>query len=141
MKNLLPALLACKKAIPAIKRSAANPFFNSNYAPLEAILETVEPILFSQGLVIVQSVDTEPLTLVTTLYHVASGESLSSNYPLPAGLDSQKLGSAVTYARRYAISALLSLATEPDDDGNGASDKPQAKPAKKTVAASNDELF
>jgi hypothetical protein len=150
MKELIAALIEAKKEIPAIKKSANNPFFNSAYAPLESVLETVEPILFKNGLVIVQT--TSANALITTLYH-ASGTSISSEYPLPTGLDSQKLGAAVTYARRYAISALLSLATEPDDDGNmatklgkkEASNKPHvpAKAALKKPAASDidDDIF
>lgn len=149
MQELISALVAAKKEIPAIKKSANNPFFNSAYAPLEAVLETVEPILLKNGLVIVQTTDST--SLITTLYHT-SGQFLSGSYQLPTGLDSQKLGAAVTYARRYAISALLSLATEPDDDGNVASklskEKAGAKPhvgsGKKVVNTSpkiQDDIF
>lgn len=146
MQELISALVAAKKEIPAIKKTAVNPFFNSNYAALENILEVVEPILLKNGLVIVQTTDSA--SLITTLYHT-SGHSLSGSYPLPTGLDSQKLGAAVTYARRYAISALLSLATEPDDDGNVASklskkeglSKPHVGAAKKSVAKVEDDIF
>lgn len=133
MKELISALVSAKKHIKPIKKSATNPFYKSAYAPLETVLEEVEPILLDFGLVIVQT--TNATSLVTTLYHT-SGQSISGEYPLPQGLDSQKLGAAITYARRYAISALLSLATEDDNDGNetvaakgGVREKPQKSAA------------
>jgi hypothetical protein len=63
-----------------------------------------------------------PNALVTTIYH-ESGESISGSHPLPDITDPQKFGSAITYARRYSICAILSITADEDDDANTASDR------------------
>lgn len=103
--------------------TAVNPFFGSNYAPLDTILSTVRPVLSKHGLSIVQipgSVENN-ITVTTILFH-ESGEYLESE-PLVLRMDkmtAQGAGSAITYARRYALSAILGVASEDDDDGNAA---------------------
>jgi hypothetical protein len=94
---------------------ALNPFFKSKYATLTSVLRAVQHPLSKNGLSIVQTVDSEKL--ITTLLH-ASGQWISSEYPLHVTKrDPQGFGAAVTYARRYSVKALLSLAEE-DNDGN-----------------------
>lgn len=122
VKQLLKALTLARAEIPVIIKDAENPHFKNKYASLSTIIETVTPILLKQGIVVVQGPYSEgDLTGVeTTLWH-DSGESLSSRLALrPTKNDPQGAGSAITYARRYALSAMLNLATEEDDDGNGA---------------------
>lgn len=103
--------------------TAVNPFFGSNYAPLDTILSTVRPVLSKHGLSVVQipgSVENN-ITVTTILFH-ESGEYLESE-PLVLRMDkmtAQGAGSAITYARRYALSAILGVASEDDDDGNAA---------------------
>lgn len=117
----LAAALAKAQAAfkPAIK-DASNPFFKSKYCDLSGALDAVRDALSVNGLAIVQSTDAgEKMTLHTTLLH-ASGEWISSTYPITAvKQDPQGIGSAVTYARRYSLMALLGIAAE-DDDGEAA---------------------
>lgn len=116
------------------KNTATNPFFKSKYAPLEEVLNTVRPILAKNGLSIIQapSSEGEYISITTTLIH-ESGEWIEFA-PLNLKTDkntAQGAGSAITYARRYAISAILGIASEEDDDGNIAEPKvaPKTKPA------------
>lgn len=128
----LAAALAKAQAAfkPAIK-DASNPFFKSKYCDLSGALDAVRDALSVNGLAIVQSTDAgEKMTLHTTLLH-ASGEWISSTYPITAvKQDPQGIGSAVTYARRYSLMALLGIAAE-DDDGEAAHGR-TAKTATKT---------
>jgi hypothetical protein len=89
------------------------------YAPLDTIMDKIRPTLRANGLAFMQSLNGESLT--TTLLHT-SGEWLASD-PMPIRVvdaGPQALGSAITYARRYALTAILGLVTEDDDDGNAA---------------------
>lgn len=115
---------------PAIK-DASNPFFKSKYCDLSGALDAVRDALSANGLALVQSTDAgDKLVLHTTLLH-ASGEWISGTYPITAvKTDPQGIGSAVTYARRYSLMALLGIAAE-DDDGEAAHGR-TAKAATKT---------
>jgi|LakMenEpi03Aug12_release.lakeMendotaPanAssembly.Ray.scaffolds.fasta_scaffold13897_2 hypothetical protein len=121
-KNLIVALLKAKSEFKPIKKDASNPFFKSKYLSLDALLEAVEGALSKNGLLIVQTLSASPNALVTTIYH-ESGESISGSHPLPDITDPQKFGSAITYARRYSICAILSITADEDDDANTASDR------------------
>ncbi len=104
---------------PAVK-DASNPFFKSKYCDLAGALDAVRDALSANGLALVQSTDAgDKLVLHTTLLH-SSGEWISGTYPITAvKTDPQGIGSAVTYARRYSLMALLGIAAE-DDDGEAA---------------------
>jgi hypothetical protein len=121
--NIAKALIAFHKEVPAIKKSADNPFFRKKYADLTSIIEVIEPVLSKNDLTFVQF-PTDEFYLVTILMH-SSGEFLQSSYKMtPDKPDPQRLGSAITYQRRYALSAILGLKIEDeDDDGNAASGK------------------
>jgi len=97
--------------------------YSYKYAELSDLLEAVKPALLSQGLAISQGVDSyDKGVKVTTLLMHSSGEHLSSTLSLPvSGSTPQAYGSAITYARRYALSALLGVAPEDDDDAEAAS--------------------
>lgn len=117
---LAAALAKAQKAFkPAIK-DANNPFFKSKYVDLSGAIDAIRDALADNGLSVVQSVDSgDKLTLQTTLMH-SSGEWIASVYPITAAKqDPQGIGSAVTYARRYSLMALVGLAAE-DDDGEAA---------------------
>ena len=120
------ALLEFHKNVDSIKKTSKNPFFKSSYAPLEEILNAVAIPLQKAGLIITQ----HPICddqLETLIIHAESGQYLSSVVPMhSAKNDSQSMGSAITYARRYAIGAILNLSIEPDDDGNKSTQAKQA---------------
>jgi len=85
-----------------------------------SILEAIQKPLEESGLCFSQMPDGEGLT--TLLIHSESGEYLQSTYKMaPVKTDPQSLGSAITYARRYALGAILGLNIDTDDDGNTAS--------------------
>lgn len=114
MKNLLKALLKAKKDINPIVKKSENPFFKSKYSDINDLLAEVEPILHKHGLLLVQPVLEGKVT--TQIHHVESGEMMESQMELPNITDPQKMGSAVTYFRRYTLITILSLQSL-DDDG------------------------
>jgi hypothetical protein len=113
----------------AIKDSA-NPFFKSKYADLASVVEAIRAAFSANGLSYIQTVEPsekDEVRVETTLLHL-SGEWISCGVlSLPVSkVDAQGYGSALTYARRYSLSAAVGVAPE-DDDGNAAS---AAKPKK-----------
>ena len=97
-----------------------NPHFKSSYASLNSIWDACREALSNEGLSVVQT--TEPqeqsINLVTTLMH-ASGQWIKSILPIPSlQLSPQQLGSALTYLRRYSLSAIVGVAPGYDDDGD-----------------------
>lgn len=103
-------------------RMKAGGTYTFRYATLDAILEQVRPILGANDLCIVQTTaeDAKGPVVTTTLLH-ASGEWLSSDTPaFVTDGGAQAYGSAISYARRYAVVAMLALAADEDDDGNAA---------------------
>jgi hypothetical protein len=117
-KSFWARLLEAKTEIKAVHKGATNPHFKNRYADLNAIIEEVEPILIKNGLILIQPIiDGVQYTKVVDAF----GEDLiESALPLTAGLNSQQLGSQITYFRRYTLQSLLSLRTT-DDDANDAS--------------------
>lgn len=120
--ELAKALHKFHSLVGKIKKDAKNPFFKSNYASLSHILEEVSGPLQGSGLIITQWPNGTALT--TILIHAESGEFMQSDYEMPVAKanDPQALGSAISYARRYAVSSILSLNID-DDDANSASGK------------------
>jgi len=94
--------------------------YNFKYATLDAIISSVRPALASNNLSFMQSlIDGANGSGVETLIIHASGQWIKSFHPIKiVKNDNQGLGSALTYGRRYAISALLGIAVDSDDDGN-----------------------
>lgn len=127
LDKLAPALSKLQGAIPPVKRESANPFFKSKYASLETVWEAVRQPLEEHGFSVVQTTeegDGLTVTVVTTLLH-SSGQWIGGKLTLkPQKPDPQGIGSAITYARRYALMSVLGIATE-DDDGNHASQPPR----------------
>ena len=125
---------ALAKAQGAMKNAALNkinPHFKSKFADLPSVRDAVVPALCGQGIAAVQTLDLVDgqMCVLTRLTH-ASGQWIESLCPIPNGSDMQKLGSAITYARRYSLSAICGIAADEDDDANAAV---QATP-QKTVA-------
>ncbi|MFA5234548.1 MAG: ERF family protein [Sulfurimonas sp.] len=135
MKNLVMALVKAQGEFQPIKKDTVNPFFKSNYANLESVVEGTKQPLLNNGLCVIQTfgVVEGKSTLKTSLYHT-SGEFIEGQQLIDVNsADPQKLASASTYARRYGLMAILGIAAE-DDDGNTASQakpKETAKPAAK----------
>lgn len=118
LKNIYKKIHEAKLEIGTVAKNATNPHFKNTYADLNALIEAVEPILLTKGLVLLQPVkDGKVFTIVID---VESAESLESFIDLPTGGTPQSMGSAITYYRRYTLQSLLSLQAV-DDDGQHAS--------------------
>ena len=123
IKAIAKALGLFQIKMQPLKKDATNPFFKSKYVTLNNILENIEEPLRECGLVFTQFPDGDCLT--TILIHIETGEYFQACYQLhPVKQDPQAIGSAITYARRYALGAILALNIDTDDDGNSASQKP-----------------
>jgi hypothetical protein len=119
-KEISAALVGFHKEVGKIAKDAKNPFFKSKYASLSGILDTISEPLVNNGLSVVQFPEGEN-GLTTRLTHT-SGEWMESTYTMKPVKDTpQDRGSAITYQRRYAIGAILSLNIDEDDDANKAS--------------------
>jgi hypothetical protein len=139
--ELAAALAAAQAEMRGASKDASNPMFRSKYASLASIWEAAREPLTSNGLSVVQTPEISDFgvcTLTTTLLH-SSGEWISSTMSVPVlpqvvsrgdppVQTAQSYGSALTYARRYALAAIAGIAPDDDDDGNAASHPPQATP-------------
>lgn len=123
MMRLVKALVKARAEFDSVTKNAANPYFKSKYADLSEVMGAITPALCNNGLVIVQPLEQKEtgLLLRTQLYHIG-GAMLESTFAIPDNKDMQKLGGAITYARRYCVSSLMGVAPE-DDDGNSATGK------------------
>lgn len=118
VSGLYPKLHAAKQKIGKVVKNANNPHFKKSYADINALVESVEPILLEHGLLLLQPI--EDGVVSTLIIDIENGTKAVSSMRLPEIQDPQKIGSAVTYYRRYTLQSLLSLQAE-DDDANSAS--------------------
>lgn len=137
--ELVKALIAAKKEFKAIAKNKVNPHLKNEYADLSAFIDAVDDALAKHGLTVMQPFCFDEKyghVIRTELLHV-SGESKTSVYPLPGGVKSQDLGSAITYGRRYSISSLLGIApgSHEDDDGEASGEARVPAPVKKAPEA------
>lgn len=130
--DLSAALAKAQASMKAATFNRVNPHFKNRYADLAAVLDAIRVPLADNGLSITQTTEIRDggFVLVTTLRH-ASGQSVSSEYPLPVAAKPQELGSALTYARRYSLSAIACIAADDDDDAEGARETGQTSSAPK----------
>lgn len=113
-------LLQAKKEMQAITKDSKNPYFKSKYFDINKLLSEVEPILQKHDLLLLQPLGNGSVS--TYIHDHESGEQVFSSIDLPNIQDPQKMGSAITYYRRYTLQSLLGLQAE-DDDANNASNK------------------
>ena len=122
--KIAAALVIAQGCIENVSLNKTNPHFKSKYADLAAIREACRVPLAQNSLAVIQSPATAngKVTLTTMLLHT-SGQWLKSTLELkPERAESpQSVGSAITYARRYSLAAILGIVAEEDDDGNAAS--------------------
>jgi hypothetical protein len=137
------ALVAAIGELQNVAKTAANPYFKSKYAPLDAIIEATRPVLAKHGLAVQQNpVFSDGCAGVQTVIIHKSGHKESSLLLLPLKDQSpQGVGSAITYARRYSLAAVLGIASEDDDDGNVSSglSKKTAEESRSAVAKAMDK--
>lgn len=124
ISNLAAALLKAQKEIGFAPKGAENPFYHSTYADLSSVIQSVKEPLNNNGIAFLQAVDSadiEGMPVVDTILLHESGQYLSTRTPVYCNKpnDPQAFGSGITYAKRYALQALLGLPTA-DDDGEAA---------------------
>jgi len=129
--NLASALARVQRNLPHIgkdrtaqvKSEKAN--YSYKYADLAAVATAILPLLGAEGLAFIArpTFDGDRFVLAYSLVHGPSGEREDGVYPLPDPLRStpQQIGGAITYARRYCLSAVSGVAADEDDDGRAAS--------------------
>jgi hypothetical protein len=127
---LAAALSKAQADITGALKDSSNPFFKSKYADLASCWDACRKQLAANGLSVIQTTQMteQGLMLVTTLAH-ASGEWIAGQMPvLTKDASPQGQGSGITYARRYALAAIVGLA-QVDDDAEAAQGR-KTEPAK-----------
>lgn len=128
MSELHASLVAALADMPNVRKTGTGNY--GKFAELHELIDQVRPTLAKHGLAFMQDVSGLPdgrIGVTTILVHKSGEKVATGPLPMPAPNDPQKVGSAITYARRYALMATLGLATE-DDDGKAASTPaPQAR--------------
>ena len=121
MKNLFKSLAAFQQECPIIHKATSG--YGYTYADLPDIFKVINPLLAKHGLAFTQLINVDGIH--SMVFHVESGEQINCVTPIPQGVqlkgmnDFQVLGSAITYIRRYALSAMLGLVTDKDIDASG----------------------
>jgi hypothetical protein len=120
-KKINAKLFLIQKMLLKFEKNADNPFFKSRYTDLPNLLSVLLPVLNKLNVLLYHIADNGKLT--TIFWDIDSGEWMGSSLAIPEGLDAQKVGSAITYFKRYNIGMMLNITTDVDDDGNSASGK------------------
>lgn len=123
---IAPAFLKAQQAITFAVKDAVNPHLKSKYADLPAVIDAIKEALNKNGISYLQTpgkmAGSAVLTMTTTLLH-ESGEWIKEEMEMPiVKTDPQGYGSALTYARRYALAAITGLYQD-DDDANNATNR------------------
>lgn len=135
IKELAAALVAVQAKAPAFPKTASG--YGYKYTPIDDIINGLRPLLAANGLVVTQTVGEgtgDTIALTTTVMHAPSGEWLSETATIPAPAvgkanAAQQAGAAITYLRRYALSALFFLASEGDTDAEANAPTPERNTA------------
>ena len=120
--TLSSAMALAFAEIEAATKAATNPHFKSKYADLSAVIEAVKPALINHGLFFTQHChpSDDGVMVETVLGHAGGEEKSLGKLYVPANKrDAQGFGSALSYARRYALMTAFGVPAE-DDDGNAA---------------------
>lgn len=145
INELAAALSKAQAQMAGAKKDSVNPHFKSKYADLSSVWEACREALTAHGLSVVQSprfvADASTLMVeVETILMHASGQFMADTMSVPVTqANAQGVGSALTYARRYALSSVVGVAPE-DDDAEGAV-RPMAPPPAPKKPAGYDDWF
>ena len=125
--TILKALFDLKSEVGTMTKDSTNPFFKSKYFDINQLLEHIEPLARKNNLIILQPIIKGFVR--TEIHSIDNGEMVFSEIELTGIKDPQKVGSEITYFRRYTLQSLLGVQAE-DDDGNKAAQKPKETPKK-----------
>ena len=121
--KLAGALAKAQSQMTMVEGKSTNPFFNSKYASLAAVLEVAMPALNANEVALVQGNRWDSSNngfYITSMLMHSSGEWIKSEIRMPlAKKDAHGVGAATTFGRRYLLSSMVGVA-QADDDGNGA---------------------
>ena len=137
---LTTALSVAQGQMKPAEKGSVNPHFKSKYADLASIIDSAKESLAKNGLSICQSPSgNPPYVKITTILMHKSGEWISGELTMKANSDTpQNMGAAITYAKRYALAAMLNIPAEEDDDGNAAS-APSSSPRQSALPVSSSD--
>ena len=135
IENLAKSLIKVQSKLKGARQDSKNPFFNSKYADLSSVWEACRGLLAENELAVIQTTDigeNHQLVVETILVH-SSGEWISGQIPMIlAKQDPQGIGSAITYGRRYGLSAIVGICPE-DDDAESAMNRPDSSAKPKAI--------
>lgn len=144
--ELAGALAAAQAELPAAIKGSVNPHLRNKYADINSVYTAIREVLPKHGLAVIQTMlptDGSKAHVRTMLAH-KSGQWIAGECVMPLDRQggAQGMGSAITYARRYSLSAIVGVVTEEDDDGNaaqGRTSKAQAQAQREQAKAANPE--
>jgi len=144
--ELAKALVKAQGEMKRAKKESVNPYFESKYADLASVWDACGEALFNNGLAVIQmnapTENSNDLCVITMLIH-GSGEWVAGSLIMKLiKTDPQAIGSAMTYARRYTLSAMVGIAPEDDDAeiAMGRETQREIKPIVKEVAAKKTDV-
>jgi hypothetical protein len=138
--KLYEALSKAQAQIKGAIKDSTNPFFKSSYADLQSVWDACREALTTNGLCVIQTTEmiNEKVYVKTILAH-KDGGSIYGILPIRAKDESaQSQGSGISYARRYALAAMVGV-YQTDDDAEGATHREKPKAEKETLDMGNDE--
>lgn len=128
--TLAQKLLSVQRKIGAVTKSSSNPHFRSKYADLNEVLDVAKEALNSEGIFITQSPGANEFGkyLETALIDSDSGQQVQGRVFFSGSEENmQKIGAAITYARRFGLVSLLALESEDDDGETAVGRAPEVK--------------
>lgn len=128
-QNINLKLFNLQQEIGTISKEASNPFYKSKYFDINSLIKQLQPLLKKHRLLLLQPIEED--MVYSKIICIDGTGGVISALKLPAITDPQKLGSAITYYRRYTLASLLGLQAV-DDDANIASNKQFNKPIAQT---------
>lgn len=128
-QSIYKSIYNIQSEIGALEKTETNPFFTSKYININGVLTAVQPYLEKNKLVLLQpiNISDDKIKIETIIKSIENDEELKTESIIPWDADPQKVGSIITYYRRYALISLLGLYTadQEDDDANKAVNKTQ----------------
>ena len=139
IKDLVAALSKVQGVMKPAVFNRVNPHFKSRYADFSSCMDACRIPLSENGLAVIQSCETieGKLTLITMLAHI-SGQWMRSEFPIiTARMDSQAIGSAMTYAKRYSLCGMIGIVADEEEDDDGETAVGRGKTIEKKTIENN----